>query len=99
MRVVEKFVLELETVFSEKHLILEISSKAKKWLLNKGFDPSNGARPMAKVISQYIKSPIANDLLDGKIKNGQKIFVNVDSKKDELEITLGESKSKKVLKK
>ena len=99
MRVVEKFVLELETVFSEKHLILEISSKAKKWLLNKGFDPSNGARPMAKVISQYIKSPIANDLLDGKIKNGQKIFVNVDSKKDELEIKLGESKSKKVLKK
>ena len=99
MRVVEKFVLELETVFSEKNLILEISSKAKKWLLNKGFDPSNGARPMAKVISQYIKSPIANDLLDGKIKNGQKIFVNVDSKKDELEIKLGESKSKKVLKK
>ncbi len=99
MRVVEKFVLELETVFSEKNLILEISYKAKKWLLNKGFDPSNGARPMAKVISQYIKSPIANDLLDGKIKNGQKIFVNVDSKKDELEIKLGEPKGKKVLKK
>ncbi len=99
MRVVEKFVLELETVFSEKNLILEISYKAKKWLLNKGFDPSNGARPMAKVISQYIKSPIANDLLDGKIKNDQKIFVNVDSKKDELEIKLGEPKGKKVLKK
>jgi len=99
MRVVEKFVLELETVFSEKNLILEISHKAKKWLLNKGFDPSNGARPMAKVISQYIKSPIANDLLDGKIKNGQKIFVNVDSKKDELEIKLGEPKGRKVLKK
>ena len=99
MRVVEKFVLELETVFSEKNLILEISYKAKKWLLNKGFDPSNGARPMAKVISQYIKSPIANDLLDGKIKNGQKIFVNVDSKKDELEIKLGEPKGRKVLKK
>ena len=99
MRVVEKFVLELETVFSEKNLVLEISYKAKKWLLNKGFDPSNGARPMAKVISQYIKSPIANDLLDGKIKDGQKIFVNVDSKKDELEIKLGESKGRKVLKK
>ncbi len=99
MRVVEKFVLELETIFSEKHLILDISYKAKKWLLNKGFDPSNGARPMAKVISQYIKSPIANDLLDGKIKNGQKIFVDVDSKKDELEIKLGESKGRKVLKK
>ncbi|MBH43349.1 MAG: ATP-dependent Clp protease ATP-binding subunit ClpA [Rickettsiales bacterium] len=99
MRVVEKFVLELETVFSEKNLILEISSKAKKWLLNKGFDPSNGARPMAKVISQYIKSPIANDLLDGKIKDGQKILVNVDNKIDKLVIKVGEPKSKKVLKK
>ena len=65
----------------------------------KGFDPANGARPMAKVISQYIKSPIANDLLDGKIKNGQKIFVSVDSKKDILDIKFSEPKSKKVLKK
>ncbi len=99
MRVVEKFVLELETVFSEKDLILEISFKAKKWLLNKGFDPSNGARPMAKIISQYIKSPIANDLLDGKIKSGQKIVVNIDNKKDKLDIKVGNSKNKKVLKK
>ena len=88
LRVVDKFVLELETIFTEKNLLLDLSSKAKKWLLNKGFDKANGARPMAKVIRDYIKSPIANEILDGKLKNGGKVDIDIDKNKDELSITI-----------
>ena len=88
LRVVDKFVLELETIFTEKNLLLDLSSKAKKWLLNKGFDKANGARPMAKVIRDYIKSPIANEILDGKLRNGGKVAIDIDKNKDELTINI-----------
>ena len=88
LRVVDKFVLELETIFTEKNLLLDLSSKAKKWLLKKGFDKANGARPMAKVIRDYIKSPIANEILDGKLKNGGKVVIDIDRNKDELSINI-----------
>ena len=68
LKVVDKFIFELETIFTSKNLTLEITVNAKKWLLKKGFDPYNGARPMAKVIKDQIKVPIANDILDGKLK-------------------------------
>ena len=93
LRVVDKFILELETIFSEKNLTLDIDSESKKWLFTKGFDPLNGARPMAKVIKDNIKVPIANDILSGKLKNGGGIKVSLDNSKDKLKLTINPLKS------
>ena len=98
LKVVEKFILELETIFSDKNLTLEISLRAKKWLLNKGFDPLNGARPMAKVIKDKIKLPIANEILDGNLKNGGHVKVDLNLKKDNIDIEL-KPNNKKILSK
>ena len=99
LRIVEKFLLELETIFTEKNLLLDVSSKAKKWLLNKGFDKANGARPMAKVIRDYIKSPVANDILDGKLKNGRRIILDVDKVSGNLSLDIKTLKLNKKIKK
>ena len=98
LKVVEKFVLELESIFNEKDLILEISLSAKKWLLDQGFDSANGARPMANLIKDKIKSPIANEILDGKLKFGGHIKVDLNTLLNQLDIKMVPSKLKKKIK-
>ena len=63
LKIVDKFLMELENLLFEKELSLFVTKEAKLILLEKGFDPSNGARPMAKVIQDKIKVPLANLLL------------------------------------
>ncbi len=99
LKVVDKFIFELETIFTSKNLTLEITVNAKKWLLKKGFDPYNGARPMAKVIKDQIKVPIANDILDGKLKNGGHISIALNKSKDGIEIKIKPNKVPKIVKK
>tara|TARA_B100000524_G_C23495429_1_gene314960 strand:- start:176 stop:646 length:471 start_codon:yes stop_codon:yes gene_type:complete len=94
LKVVDKFILELETLFTEKNLILEISDSAKEWLFKKGFDPLNGARPMAKIIKDEIKTPLADEILDGNLINGGHVIVNLLKSKDKLKITYKKNNSK-----
>ena len=82
----------METLFTEKNLTLEISDSAKKWLLNKGFDPLNGARPMAKIIKDEIKTPLADEILDGNLVNGGHVVVNLLKSKDKLKILYKKNK-------
>ena len=63
LKIVDKFLMELETVLFEKELSLSVTRQAKLILLDKGFDPINGARPMAKLIQDKIKVPLADLLL------------------------------------
>ena len=94
LKVVDKFILELETLFTEKNLILEISDSAKEWLFKKGFDPLNGARPMAKIIKDEIKTPLADEILDGNLINGGHVIVNLLKSKDKLKISYKKNNSK-----
>ena len=63
LKIVDKFLMELENLLFEKELSLSVTKEAKLVLLEKGFDPINGARPMAKVIQDKIKVPLADLLL------------------------------------
>ncbi len=80
VRVVEKFILELELQLSDRNVIIEVSKKAMDWLVEEGYDPQMGARPMARIIQENIKKPLADELLFGKLKGGG--LVTVDLNKD-----------------
>lgn len=84
LQVVDKNLVELQAQLDAKQLQLEITEEAKNWLADKGFDKSMGARPMARVISQNIKTPLAEILLFDNLPSGSKIFVEV--KDDKLQL-------------
>ncbi len=68
--VVDKFIIELETQLEEKHVTLEVDEDARVWLAEHGYDPQMGARPMARLIQEKIKKPLAEELLFGKLEKG-----------------------------
>ncbi|HDS1517959.1 TPA: ATP-dependent Clp protease ATP-binding subunit ClpA [Stenotrophomonas maltophilia] len=82
LRVVDKFLIELEMLLQDKHVSLSATPTARGWLAHHGFDPLMGARPMARVIQDKIKRPLADELLFGKLVNGGK--VSIDVRDDEL---------------
>ncbi len=84
MLVVDKFLMELEEQLKEKNVSLNIDNKARKWLGENGFDAAMGARPMARLIQDKIKKPLANELLFGLLSNGGELLVSV--KKNELDL-------------
>jgi ATP-dependent Clp protease ATP-binding subunit ClpA len=80
--VVDKFIIELETQLEQKKASIDIDMKARDWISEHGYDPRMGARPMARLISEHIKKPLAEELLFGKLAQGGHIRVTV--KDDEL---------------
>jgi ATP-dependent Clp protease ATP-binding subunit ClpA len=82
-RVVEKFVMQLEAQLADRNVTIELSSAAKEWLAEKGYDPLYGARPLARVIQEHIKKPLAEELLFGRLVNGGSVKVGLkDGKLD-----------------
>ncbi|MDP1866903.1 MAG: AAA family ATPase, partial [Bradyrhizobium sp.] len=73
--VVEKFVLQLEAQLADRDVTIELSEPAKAWLIKHGYDEQMGARPMARVIQEYIKKPLADEVLFGKLKGGGHVRV------------------------
>jgi ATP-dependent Clp protease ATP-binding subunit ClpA len=69
-KVVEKFVFQLEAQLADRGVTIELGEPATKWLVEKGYDEKFGARPMARVIQEYIKKPLAEELLFGKLEHG-----------------------------
>jgi ATP-dependent Clp protease ATP-binding subunit ClpA len=69
-KVVEKFVLQLEAQLAERQINIELSSEAADWLATKGYDQQMGARPLARVIQEYVKKPLAEEVLFGKLAKG-----------------------------
>src|SRR5260370_39114936 len=68
--VVEKFVLQLEAPLADRDVTIDLSERAKAWLIQRGYDEQMGARPMARVIQEHIKKPLAAEMLFGKLKGG-----------------------------
>jgi ATP-dependent Clp protease ATP-binding subunit ClpA len=91
--VVDKFIAELEMQLLEKHVTLELTSKAREWLAEHGFDPAMGARPMTRLIQENIKRPLAEELLFGKLAAGG--HVKVDEADGKLGFTIEESQDQK----
>src|SRR5919109_1301777 len=75
-RVVDKFIHELDQQLNEKKVFLQITPKARRWLAERGYDPSFGARPMARLIQNEIKRVLADEILFGKLQNGGKVTVD-----------------------
>ena len=69
-KVVEKFVLQLEAQLAERQINIELSSEAADWLAKKGYDQQMGARPLARVIQEHVKKPLAEEVLFGKLSKG-----------------------------
>jgi ATP-dependent Clp protease ATP-binding subunit ClpA len=88
LHVVAKFLMELEVQLEAKHVILEIDDESRAWLAKKGYDPKMGARPMARLIQEKIKRPLAEELLFGKLSKGGHVTVSLDS--DELKFAIEE---------
>ncbi|MFC5741230.1 ATP-dependent Clp protease ATP-binding subunit ClpA [Dyella tabacisoli] len=77
LRVVDKFLFELEAQLTEKHVTLDVDADARRWLAEHGFDPQMGARPMARVIQEKVKRALADELLFGKLADGGKVMLSV----------------------
>ncbi len=84
--VVDKFLIELEHQLEDKKVTLEVDQAAKDWLAVKGYDEKMGARPMARVIQEHIKKPLAEDLLFGRLANGGHVIIGVEGDELQLEI-------------
>src|SRR3989475_5757600 len=80
-RVVDKFVLQLEEQLADRNVMIELDVSARDWLAVKGYDPLFGARPLARVIQEHIKKPLADELLFGRLSKGG--IVRVTKKPEE----------------
>ncbi len=87
-RVVDKLVVELEAQLEDKLVTLELDDAAREWIAAKGYDPKMGARPMARVIQEHIKRPLAEELLFGSLTTGGHIRVRLDPAGDRLTLDI-----------
>lgn len=83
-QVVDKFVVELQAQLDAKGVSLEVSEEARNWLAEKGYDKSMGARPMARVMQESLKKPLANELLFGALVDGGSVTVELDKETQQL---------------
>ncbi|QND47075.1 ATP-dependent Clp protease ATP-binding subunit ClpA [Rhizobium lusitanum] len=81
-KVVQKFIMQLEAQLSERNVTFDLHEDAIAWLSEKGYDEKMGARPLARVIQENIKKPLANEILFGKLKKGGVVTVTVGKKED-----------------
>ena len=79
-RVVDKFIMQLEAQLADRNITIELSDEARNWLVEHGYDEAMGARPMSRIIHQHIKTPLADEVLFGRLKNGGAVRVVVLSK-------------------
>jgi ATP-dependent Clp protease ATP-binding subunit ClpA len=85
-RVVDKFLMQLEEQLGAKNVQMDVDEDAKAWIAERGYDAKMGARPMARVIQENIKRPLAEELLFGKLANGGHVTVSVKDGKLDFEI-------------
>ena len=86
-RVVDKFILQLEMQLAEQNVHIQFDSDARGWLADKGYDKLYGARPMARLIQEKIKQPLAEELLFGKLSAGGEVHVSLKDGEPAFELT------------
>ncbi|WP_345741149.1 ATP-dependent Clp protease ATP-binding subunit ClpA [Nitrosophilus kaiyonis] len=84
--IVDKFINELNEQLESKNIVIKLTKRAKKYLAQKGYSEELGARPLARLISDEIKTPLTNEILFGKLKHGGE--VTIDTKKEKLEFKI-----------
>jgi ATP-dependent Clp protease ATP-binding subunit ClpA len=77
--VVKKFISELQNLIKDKNINITVSDAGMELLIDKGFDPKMGARPLSRIIDQSIKKPLSREMLFGKLRNGGVVLVDADS--------------------
>ena len=77
LSVVDKFLFELEQQLEEKHVSMTVDAGVRDWMAEKGYDPQMGARPMARVIQEHIKKPLAEELLFGRLSHGGRVRISM----------------------
>ncbi len=87
LKIVDKFVLELEAQLMDRNVTIELTPEAGEWLADKGYDEKMGARPLGRTIQEHIKKPLAEELLFGKLAKGGVVKVRVKDDKIDLEIS------------
>ena len=102
-KVVDKFIMQLEAMLSDRNVLIELSSTARNYLAKKGYDKTMGARPLSRIIENEIKKPLADELLFGKLVRGGVVRINCVSDSLSFEIkpsekVVGEMKKKKKVK-
>ena len=86
-QVVQKFVLQLEAQLADRNVTIETTDEAADWLAKNGFDELYGARPLARMIQEHIKKPLADDILFGKLSRGGHVKVRLKDGKLVFDIT------------
>jgi ATP-dependent Clp protease ATP-binding subunit ClpA len=76
-RVVDKLIVELEAQLEKNEVTIELEPAAREWIAARGYDKTMGARPMARIIQEHIKRPLAEELLFGKLKTGGHVRVDL----------------------
>jgi len=82
-RIVEKFILQLESQLADRNITFELNDAATRWLAERGFDDEMGARPLGRLIQEKVKKPIAEEILFGELVNGGVVRVRVDGENKE----------------
>jgi len=80
LQVVDKFIVELESQLDAKSVSIEVTEPARKWLAKEGYDKAMGARPMARLIQEKLKKPLANEILFGELSDGGNVKVSIKDK-------------------
>jgi ATP-dependent Clp protease ATP-binding subunit ClpA len=80
-RVVDKFVIQLEEQLSDRGVTISLTDEARAWLATKGYDSKMGARPLARTIQEYVKKPLAEELLFGRLSKGGAVRIEVKDDK------------------
>jgi len=94
-RVIDKFILQLEMQLADRDVHIALSEDAKEWLTESGYDKLYGARPMARLIQEKVKQPLAEELLFGKLVHGGEVRVNLKDNELAFEITPAAPKPKR----
>ena len=89
-KVVNKFLFELEAQLAEKQVTLSVDESARNWLAEHGYDPKMGARPMARLIQEKIKKPLAEELLFGDLVQGGHVHITLEDGEFNFAIEVGE---------
>ncbi len=96
-RVVDKLLVEAEAQLEHKRVALSVDEPARRWIAKKGYDPKMGARPMARIIQEHIKRPLAEELLFGKLVDGGSVDVTVSKDGEKLELDMRAADQPEVL--
>jgi ATP-dependent Clp protease ATP-binding subunit ClpA len=96
-RVVDKLVLEIEAQLEQKSVSLSVDDDARRWIAERGYDPKMGARPMARVLQEHVKRPLAEELLFGRLAGGGSVRVALAEGGESLMLDIRPAKAPELL--